>query len=162
MGPGTFQLRVRARRHAPVSAKPSVSGKPGWPALDSFTGGIIYGCHEAASECRAQRECVVVSVGCRSDRRRDFPQGAAGQVLGMEHNADLWLLTAGQQNPEVGVSREAALPLPGHFVVKALMRCQLSRVHLQPLHTAFLVWNVPCCSPDEVLPPHFHLDLSSV
>lgn len=47
----------------------------------------------------------------------------------------------------------AACLLPGHFVVKALMRCQLSRVHLQPLHTAFLVWNVPCCSPDEVLPP---------
>lgn len=56
----------------------------------------------------------------------------------------------------------AACPLPGHFVVKALMRCQLSRVHLQPLHTAFLVWNVPCCSPDEVLPPPFHSDLSSV
>lgn len=54
-----------------------------------------------------RRECVVVSVGCRSDRRRDFPQGAVGQVLGMEHDSDLWLLTAGQQNTEVGVSREA-------------------------------------------------------
>lgn len=54
-----------------------------------------------------RREFVVVSVGCRSDQRRNFPQGAGGQVLGMEHSSDLWLLTAGQQNTGVGVCRAA-------------------------------------------------------
>lgn len=57
-----------------------------------------------------RREFVVVSVGCRSDQRRDFPQGAGGQVLGTEHSSGLWLLTAGQQHAGGGVPRRLAQP----------------------------------------------------
>lgn len=164
-GPGTLQLRVRDRRHAPVSAKPSVSGKPGWPALDSFTVGIIYGCHEAASECRAQKGIRGGQRGLQVRPKEELPLGGRGPGAG--HGAQLRPLAADSRSAEhrsgsVQGGSVAACLLPGHFVVKALMRCQLSRVHLQPLHTAFLVWNVPCCSPNEVLPPPFHLDLSSV
>lgn len=52
----------------------------------------------------------------------------------------------------------SACLLPNHASLKALMRHQLSLQHLEPQYFCTLrplVWNVPCCPPDEVLPPSF-------
>lgn len=59
----------------------------------------------------------------------------------------------------------AACLLPGHLVFRALMRCQLSPEHLHTQHLCTLrslVWNVPSCSPNDVLTPPLPPHLSSV
>lgn len=84
--PGEEHLscRVRERGHGiPLSAKPSVSGKPCWPGLYSFTDMKLFmASMKQPLGVGLRKECVVVKVGCRSDPRRDFPRGQWARCWG--------------------------------------------------------------------------------
>lgn len=55
---------------------------------------VIYGCHEAASGCRAQEGMCGGQSGLQVRPKDGLPQRAVGQMLGTRQDADLQLLTA--------------------------------------------------------------------